>query len=103
MNNENEILKLIKRAVLEIIPDASIILFGSRARKDFDKYSDWDILVLTNEKTGFGLNRKLRSKLFQLEFEKNISIGSLIQNRNEWEKKKAYPIHMEVDKDGIEV
>ncbi len=101
MNLGKNILPLIKASVVEVLPDASIILFGSRARNDFKDDSDWDILVLTNEKPEYILNRKLRSKLFQLELDNNICIGSILMNKKEWDKKKAFPIHIEIDRDGV--
>lgn len=48
MQSEQAILFGIK-AVLEVVPDAGVILFGSRARKEAREESDWDILVLTDE------------------------------------------------------
>ena len=40
-----EILQLIKSSITEVIPGAKVILFGSRARGDSHKESDWDFLI----------------------------------------------------------
>ena len=45
----------IKEAILKTLEllglgAAKIILFGSRARGDFSKYSDYDILIITKKK-----------------------------------------------------
>ena len=50
-----ETLKLIREAILNIakqhnIKIDKIILFGSRARGDYKEDSDWDILIVTEEK-----------------------------------------------------
>lgn len=42
------LLRRIKKLVHEIVPDAQIILYGSRARGDAHANSDYDILILVN-------------------------------------------------------
>jgi predicted nucleotidyltransferase len=46
--NKQQILKLIKSAINRKNPEAEVILFGSRAREQENKNSDWDILILLN-------------------------------------------------------
>ncbi len=46
---DNAILKIIKSTVKSFIPEARVLVFGSRARGDFNKDSDFDILILTDE------------------------------------------------------
>jgi uncharacterized protein len=94
----------IKKAVLEVIPDAGVILFGSRARNEQKQESDWDILVLTGQVVDEQLKRKVRDRLFYEGLEKEICISSLIFNRKEWsEKFNRYPLFFEISKDGITV
>jgi len=38
----------VKNAVKQIEPSAEIILYGSRAREDFNEGSDWDFLILVD-------------------------------------------------------
>lgn len=47
--DNTETLTAIKNTVLSIVPDAKVLLFGSRARGDVNKHSDYDILVVTND------------------------------------------------------
>jgi predicted nucleotidyltransferase len=42
---KEEILAAIKEKVLSIVPDAKVMLFGSRVPSDWHEESDWDILV----------------------------------------------------------
>ena len=42
-----EVLSTIKSTVHSFFPDARVLLFGSRARGDFDKNSDFDVLVIS--------------------------------------------------------
>lgn len=49
MELHKNILQDIKEAVLSVDAAAGVLLFGSRARGDFDEESDSDVLILTNE------------------------------------------------------
>ena len=50
-----ELLKQCKAAITDILPDAEIILYGSRARGDAHPDSDYDLLVLTDQETDVDL------------------------------------------------
>ena len=59
-------LNRIKKVVLEVAKEYGvevdkIILFGSRARGDYRKDSDWDILIVTKEK----LDEKLKWRVWE--------------------------------------
>ncbi|MFQ6050635.1 MAG: nucleotidyltransferase domain-containing protein [Candidatus Hydrothermarchaeota archaeon] len=58
----------------------SIILFGSRARGDYDKWSDYDFFLITNERMPEELEFKI---LYELDFPANII------SRTPFEIKKA--------------
>ncbi|MDR2627472.1 MAG: nucleotidyltransferase domain-containing protein [Dysgonamonadaceae bacterium] len=45
----------------ELIPDERLILFGSQARGDAHPGSDWDLLLLTEEKS----NKDLEDKIYK--------------------------------------
>ncbi len=47
--NRQETLDTIKSTVQAFLPDAQVLLFGSRARENDTKYSDYDILVITQQ------------------------------------------------------
>jgi predicted nucleotidyltransferase len=40
----------IQKTIRTYLPDSRILLFGSRARGDYDKHSDYDLLIITPEK-----------------------------------------------------
>ena len=60
----DEALNDFKRSVNEAYPDATIYLFGSRARGDNLKHSDYDILVISDTFAGTNPVRR-REHLYQ--------------------------------------
>lgn len=89
-------LKKISDLIRSYLPDARIILFGSRAKYEVkDRWSDYDLLIITEEKlsrddlihwTGF-LNKKLVDT-FQAPFD------ILLKSESEVEKVKEFPGHI---------
>jgi len=73
-----------------------IILFGSRARGDFDEYSDYDLLIITekkyNKKEKMNIAKILRQNLAEINVKNNRVIGSdiIIKSAKEFETSKKY-------------
>jgi predicted nucleotidyltransferase len=96
------ILQQIKKAVLTVDPGAELILFGSRARGDYNEESDWDVLVLSEHEINMSFKDKISDKLFYLELDNDVIITPVIVNKEKWyEQFKGYPLFHEVKKDGI--
>ena len=70
MAGDDEIIKKIKGVVMKTEPGAKVILYGSHARGDFNKNSDYDILILLDKSE---INREdetnVKYPLYDLEFE----------------------------------
>lgn len=91
----------IKEAVLAVDPSARVILFGSQARGDAHKESDWDVLVLTNEsKPDVRYKTRFYKQMYAVELENDIVISPLIKNKNEWERLKETWLFKEVKEQG---
>jgi predicted nucleotidyltransferase len=102
LRNSRTILQEIKKSILHLIPDAEVILFGSRARQDFHPDSDWDILILTDVEATHLLKRRISDRLFYIGLEFEICINMLLLNRHDWNGKfKHYPLHSEIEKNGL--
>ena len=95
--NRDENLVKIREVGQRVLPGSRIILFGSRGRGDFDSYSDYDILVVSNQILSVKEKRRyagiIRKKLAVLAIpadvlvktEKDVSyysdkIGSLVRD-----------------------
>lgn len=102
--NQN-IFKKIKSAINQFDPNAEIILFGSRARGQETKESDWDVLILVNQPE---INRqtemKYREQLFTVELETGEAISTFVFAKPEWETRHSVtPFYENVQKDGIQL
>ena len=56
MNNNEQIIQKIVSVVNKTAPNSEVFLYGSRARGDANKLSDWDVLVLMKKKYWYGMN-----------------------------------------------
>ncbi len=92
MTNQTEILSTIKSLVKEVIPDAKIYLFGSRATGKVHEESDWDILILTEKIADRALRKKIHYKLFPFNLTINGIIDTTIVNENDWIESPSYYI-----------
>lgn len=93
---KNREISIIKKQILKILQNIGvssqrIILFGSRAREDFTRFSDYDILIITNRT--FEINEKMRiSKNIRTYLAKmGIDVDVIIKSDNEVEVLKDKP------------
>lgn len=78
-----------------------LILFGSRARGDANQASDYDFLILVDERSKeiVRLIRQAEVELL-LDTEEALS-GSLILTEEEWLNRKPLPIGIAIQREGI--
>jgi predicted nucleotidyltransferase len=103
MNSEKSISNIVKFKLKKILPDAKVILFGSRARNEIHKDSDWDFLVLTNKSITNELKNRFFDTLFEAELETDEVITGIIQNLDDWKKYKSSQIFQNIEKEGVEI
>jgi len=75
---------LIKLNISEVDPNAEVILYGSRARGDAKKDSDWDILVLTNYPVSNQIEKAFRDHLYDLELETGETLSLFVYSKKDW-------------------
>ena len=84
----------IKSVIRSFIPDAEIMLFGSRARKEEHTDSDYDILIITERTFASGEKTTFRSRIRKQLLLEGIRTDILIQNRADIDKKRKLPGHI---------
>lgn len=95
---------LVKNEINKITEDNEVILFGSRARGDFKKDSDWDFLILLKKKKVSKVEKeKIRERLYDLELATDEIISTIIHSQNEWDKRSITPIYKIIEEEGIRV
>jgi predicted nucleotidyltransferase len=98
------IIQRVKQNISEIDPSAKVILFGSRARGDERKDSDWDILVLTSYPLDLEKERKFRNHLYDLELETGEPFSLFAYSESDWNsRQKITPFYFNVIKEGVEL
>jgi uncharacterized protein len=93
----------VKESVRKIDPKAKVILFGSKARGDSKKDSDWDFLILTSQKVNEKLKRTIRENLIDTELEAEEVISTIIYSKKSWLNYKNTPLFESINSEGIEI
>ena len=103
-NKTRKVSQLIGNTVKSIDKNAEVILFGSRARGDEKKDSDWDILILTDSNLDFQKESNFRDYLYNLELETGESLSFFFYTKEDWKNKQNYsPFHLNVAHEGIKL
>jgi len=99
-----QISNLIRLNIREIDPDAQVILYGSRARGDERKDSDWDILVLTDYPVDNKKESVFRNHLYNLELETGEPFSIFVYSKTDWNTKQSVtPFFFNVTNQGIQL
>jgi len=94
--------KLIRSNIAEIDPAAQVILYGSRARGDARKDSDWDILVLTDYPVDLKKEKLFRDHLYELEIQTGETFSLFVYSLLDWNtKQRISPYFQNITKQGI--
>ena len=105
MRNSNKILDEIVRMANSKYPDAEIYLYGSRARGDSKRISDWDLLILLNRPNiPFDVETKVMDDFYDVELETGVVISPLIYSKSDWnERYSMTPLFENIKKEGIRI
>jgi len=103
--NEIKALQEFKQKLLQKYTDAEIILYGSKARGDYEEFSDIDVLIILNEDVDNKLRENIFSISFEIELKYDVIFGILVESKSFWNSSlaKAMPIHWNIDKEGLSI
>lgn len=89
----------------KILPEGSQLwLYGSRARGDYQKNSDWDILLLLDkEKLSDEDFNKLSYPFIELGVEHGKYFSPQMYTKREWSSMSFLPFYKNVEHDKIEI
>ena len=101
---EQNILKRIGDSIRKSERGVEAFLFGSRARGDAKKDSDWDILILSDSDNFLEVEEKVRDKIYRLELESGQIISLLTYSKKYWHNTLSVtPLYKSVLKEGIKL
>ena len=100
---QGKLLEWIKQEVHKIEPQAEIILYGSRSRRDAGPDADWDFLVLVEGPVSAVRADAVRHNLYPIEWESGEVLSVVVRSRQEWNSPRfrAMPFRQNVVREGV--
>ena len=100
---DKTLLNQVEQQIHSIIPDAEVILYGSRARGDAVLASDWDFLILVEQPLGRDLIVEIKNCLYDLELKTDTVLTSIVRTRDEWNSPRysVLPFKRTVEQEGV--
>ena len=101
--NERIALEELKERLVQRFPDAEIILYGSKARGDFEKESDIDLLILVESQITSRLEEEITHITYDIELKYDVVFGKIVENKDFWNSPLAHamPLHWNIDREGV--
>ncbi len=105
IEKERKAVKQAESVLRKQFPIHRVILFGSKARGDYDEHSDIDLLLITLKKLNWKKEKAIVETLFDLGMEYDVIFSTLFASVDEWEDEPftAFPIYQEITRDGAVV
>jgi predicted nucleotidyltransferase len=85
MNEKLDLPQEIKDAVHRIDPNAEVYLYGSRARGDAGRHSDWDILLLLSREDK-DLEHAVVDAIYDLEIDRGQVFSVIAHSKAQWDQ-----------------
>src|SRR3972149_4433778 len=83
-SSDRELLSELKQIVLRHLPTATLPLYGSAARGEREPDSDYDVLVLTEERLSTQEEDEIRGAIYDLQLERGVVIPLFFDSWGRW-------------------
>jgi predicted nucleotidyltransferase len=105
MSKDEQIVQKIISVANKTAPDSEIYLYGSRARGNARKLSDWDLLILlSSTNISFDFETKFMDEFYEIELETGEIISPLIYSKEQWNKNYALtPLFENILREGVRI
>ncbi|MCL2028528.1 MAG: nucleotidyltransferase domain-containing protein [Bacteroidales bacterium] len=99
-----QIFEQIRQLKRQIMPNERLILFGSQARGDARRDSDWDLLILLNKDKRTQEDYDQYAFPFdELGWSYGVAINAKLYTNEQWERGRIFPFYQNVMREGIEI
>ncbi len=102
-NSNQHLLERCCKLIREVVPGATIILYGFRARGDAAPESDYDLVIITKGPVSWRIEDAIREKVYPLELETGAVFSIAVYSEEEWNSPlyQAMPFSRNVRREGI--
>ena len=92
-----------KRGIQAVVPNAEVVLFGSRARSDAQPDSDYDLLILVDQEPTIKLEKEILDYIYPIELKHDAMVSFVIHSKRNWKSPsyRAMPFHQNVEREGV--
>jgi len=100
---EKDILMRCSNEIKKIDPTVQVLLYGSRARREHESDSDYDLLILTDGEASLKREDVFRRQIYDIELETGAVLTVRLLNRKQWASPlyQAMPFCQNVEKDEV--
>ncbi len=105
MVDKEQILQRIIRIVNDNDPNSEVYLYGSQARGDAKRLSDWDLLILLERtKIPFEVETRFMDEFYDLGLETGEIISPLIYLKSDWQSNRSItPLYENIQREGVRI
>ena len=100
--NKLQMIKKIKQVAKSILPpNSSLLLYGSHARGDYHKGSDWDLLILLDKPKLVADDYDIAYPFRELGWDLGEEISPHVYTKKQWGEWTFLPYYKNVERDKI--